>query len=127
MQEGRHDIIIYHTWETYKKSTFACLLCPCSKYSDVDLIYPHVSSHFVLNHLSIHHKLVISYFTNKRPTGLNDHLSIRDSTLISCRRTHINFAYQQLQHRIKKINNGIGKQNYNPLLQQQSMSYTLIE
>ena len=35
---------------------------------------------------------------NKRPTGLNGHLSIRDSTLTSCQKG----SYQQLHHRKNK-------------------------
>ena len=53
---------------------------------------------------------------NKRPTGPNGHLSIRDSTPTSCQKgsyLHIN------SHIIEKIkiNNGLGKKHYNPLMQ----------
>ena len=53
---------------------------------------------------------------NKRPTGLNGHLSIRDSTLTSCQKgtyLHINsYIIEKI-----KINNGIRKHLYNPLIQ----------
>ena len=47
---------------------------------------------------------------NKRPTGLNDPLSIR--YYISFLSEGFIFAYQQPHHRKIKINNGIGKQYY---------------
>ena len=52
---------------------------------------------------------------NKRPTGVNGHLSIRDFTLNSCQKgayLHINSPII-----IIKINNCIGKQHHCPLTQ----------
>ena len=49
--------------------------------------------------MSIHHEDVITHFTHKRPTGLNGHLIITDSTLISFQR---DFSYQQPHLRIDK-------------------------
>ena len=46
--------------EISKRVTIVRLSCPYSKDSDVDLIYFHASSYFVLNHFSIHHELVIN-------------------------------------------------------------------
>ena len=39
---------------------------------------------------------------NKRPKDLNGHLSIRDSTLTSCEKSSLIFAYHLLHHRINK-------------------------
>ena len=41
----------------------------------------------------------MTHFTHKRPTGLNGHLSITDSTLISFQK---DFTYQQTHLRIDK-------------------------
>ena len=54
--------------------------------------------------------LFVSIWHNKRPTGLNGHLSIRDFTLTSCQKSlylHINI----------KNNYGIEKQHHNHLTQ----------
>ena len=54
---------------------------------------------------------------NKRPTGLNGHLSIRDFTLNSCQKG----AYLHINNPIIiikiKINNCIGKQHHYTLTQ----------
>ena len=60
---------------------------------------------------------------NKRPTGLNGHLSIRDFQLTSCQRG----SYLYINSPSQKINDGIGKQHHNPLTQQQSTCCILIE
>ena len=56
---------------------------------------------------------------NKRPTGIKDHLSIRDSTLNSCQKgSYLQFNRPIIEH--IKINNGSkGKLHYIPFLQNQ--------
>ena len=55
---------------------------------------------------------------NKRPTGLNSHLSIRDFTLTSCQKGSYLYINSPIIEKMK-INYGIGKQHHNPLTEYQ--------
>ena len=63
--------------------------------------------------------------TNKRPTGLNSHLSIGDFTLTSCQKG--SYFFISPSQKKMKINDSVGKQHNNPLKQQQPMCCILIE
>ena len=53
---------------------------------------------------------------NKRATGLNGHLSIRDFTLTSCQKGSYLYINRPMIEEMK-INNGIGEMHHNPLTQ----------
>ena len=55
------------------------------------------------------------YFINKRPTGLNVHLSIRLRLYTDFMSEGLIFVYQQPHHRINDIIDGIGKQHHTPV------------
>ena len=60
--------------------------------------------------------LIFQKGKKRDPRALTLTLSIKDSTMTSCR-WGLMFAYQQPHHGIKKIQNGRGKLHYNLLLQ----------
>ena len=66
--------------------------------------------------------------TLKRPTWLNGHLSIRDSTLTSCQKGSLILILHIDRSIFKKIkiNSGRGQLHYNPLKQQQSLRCKLM-
>ena len=65
-------------------------------------------------------------FSSARPTGLNGHLIIRDSTPTSCQKGSYLHNDRPVIEWIK-FNNGLGKQHHNPSIQLQTMCCMLIE
>ena len=63
---------------------------------------------------NVNYKQLMTVCSNRRPKGLNGHLSIRDSTLTSCQSGSYFIFHIPLPHHRIIIDSGIGKQHYIP-------------
>ena len=89
-----------------------CIYCVSARFSVYRFWVLHLSGFVFIVWIGI----LACSCTNKRPTGLNCHLSIRDLTPTSCQKVsylYINSPIIELM----KINDGIGKQHHNTLTQ----------